>query len=204
MPGVVVPLHELLERVKDVPDVDDCYLVGIWSDVIPEGDAEAVEHGVFPPTPLRADKFDALTSAREGDEDGWEYQWGWDGEPGDGDRVRVGCNTPTVRHPIYLRFRWGEGVPGVVVDGIEMLPHVEAVVEASYKDRFGKPVLHRLELCDYCDAQITGTVSDCPGRRLHALAEAVAEGHRSAAEMHAQAVDMWHLITRSERYKSRF
>jgi len=84
-----------------------------------------------------------------------------------------------------------------------MLPHVEAVVEAPYKNRFGKPVLHRLELCDYCNTQITGTVSDCPGRRLRALAEAILDGHRSAAEMHAKAVNMWHKVTRSERWMER-
>ena len=201
MPEITIPLHELYDRHTEVPDVPDCFLVGVWNKSLPKDskkNAKAIEDGVFPDMPFLASRFDALSMAREGDHENWSYNWSFEEN---GDTVRLGCNTPAIGTPVFLQFRWGEEIP--TLDGLVVLSHIEAVIEAGYKNRVtGKPVVHRLDYCDYCSTETRGgTLSDCRGRRMIALADAVAAGDSEAVAIHLQAVDQWHRVTRSERMR---
>jgi len=172
MPEIVVALHELFERVSEIPVVPDCYLAGIWNDEIPEGTHDP-EADAFPPVPWKAQEFDALRAAWDGESaEDWGYQWGWDGDP-ENNRVRVGCNMATVHHPIHLRFRWGEGHP--TTDGVPMLIH-----EADRGGRY----------CRHCYAEMSGRPQDCPTRRLQALDDALKNGEDTA--LHIKAIKLWH------------
>jgi|APSaa5957512622_1039677.scaffolds.fasta_scaffold128201_2 hypothetical protein len=171
MPEIIISLHELINRHAEVPNEADCYLVGIWTDDINEGE-EDEEGPVIWKTPWKALEFPPLRAARDDmDPEDWNYQWG-------GDHCRIGCNTPSFYRPIYLRFRWGEGVPG---DDFEtpMLPHEPAEWDVSFR------------FCKHCGKQVDGAPvpQDCPVRRLRSLADAVLVGE---AAKHTKAVDRWH------------
>lgn len=172
MPEVVVPIHEFFDRHSEIPDTPDCYLVGMWSKDTPEG----AENEGFYPTPWAANKIDALTGARDMDREDWDYQWGWDGLP-EHAHFRVGCNSPTVHHPVYMRFRWGDDTI-LTEDGLKMLD-----CESTDWDLDGR-------YCKHCHRERSGKPRDCPVRRLRAMAEAVGQG---TAGVHVRAVQKWHM-----------
>lgn len=168
MPTITVKFHELYKLAPQIPDVEDCYLINI-TDAYGNGSMKSYEdeQGLWI-VPWRARKFDALTSAwRQGDEEDWENQWGWDKEDGS---FRIGCNTIPVSHPIELTFQWGEGHPKV--DDVEMLSHELS----DYYSRY----------CKWCHKEVGGALSDCPERRLRAMATGV------NIELHLKAVQIWH------------
>jgi len=183
MPEIVIAMHELRDRHEEIPDTDDCFLVGIWNDEIPE---EAVDPEPFYPTPWLASKVAALSAARDSDDDAWNYHYKWDGDP-DHRHVRVDCNTLTVFHPIYMRFRWGEGQPSV--DGVVMLPCVDAIYLRG-----------PMGYCDYCGKEMPRTPNDCMGRRLRAMAKGILQGTNSE---HVKAVGLWHSQTLGEKWEER-
>lgn len=183
MPEIVIPMHEFYDRHGEIPDTPDCYLVGMWNEDIPEGDLEAVEEGAFYPTPWLASKVDALSSVRYGmDREDWDYQWGWDPENDPEGSFRVGCNTPSVGHPVYMRFRWGEDTTSE--DGIKML-----LCESADWDSSG-------QYCKHCHRERTGKPRDCPTLRLRAMAKAVLRG---TAGVHVKAVQKWHQPEKGKR-----
>jgi len=165
---IVMGIHELFDRHQEIPDVDDCYLVGIWNSESPEDDVDE-EEGGHPlwALPFIASKFPALESARMGsDRDSFDYHW-----PSSG-IFRIGCNTYSVVAPVFVRFRWGAGHPDA--EGVEMLPH-----EA---DAYGR-------WCKHCGAETVGVPRDCPTLRLRALA---ATTDRLESHRHRMAVKSWH------------
>ena len=177
MPELVVQVHELFDRASEIPDVSDCYLVGIWNNEFPEGwpgDDDGPLWGV----PYLARRFHPLSFAREaaeyeeGGREEWEESYRLDRG-----HVRLGFNTLGVDHPIHLRFRWGEGAP--VVEGIKMLPH-----KPWPPNRLASQT-H----CKWCHTDIH-MIEDCAIRRLRALTQALKDGE--APDAHVKAVDLWH------------
>lgn len=182
-PGeVVVKMHELLTRHGEIPDVNDCYLVRVWTDDITEAEGQDPEADVLPPVPFLASKIDALTSAREGESEDWN--WEWDGTE-ENSNVRFQENSTTINHPIYLHFRWGQGAP-TGGTGVAMLPHETA---SKYH-----------EYCRHCGKEVGSVPKDCPTLRMRALADAVCEKPGSGSEYevrkHLDAVDEWHRKSR--------
>lgn len=186
-PGeVTLCLHELWERHAEIPDVDDCYLVDVWSDDITREEARDPELDALPPVPYKASNLDALTSAREHakleDEERWN--WAWDGSEEDRN-VRFQGNSATIRHPVYLTFRWGQGAP-IGATGVAMLPHE---VPGKYQ-----------RYCRHCGVEVGSVPRDCPTLRMRALADAVCEKPGSGSEYevrkHLDAVDEWHRKSR--------
>ena len=177
MPRLQTPMHMLPWVAKDIPDVDDLYLVHIE-----DSDGNTDHEGLFP-VPWTARHCVPLVDAWSIDEYGdaeenlaeWQERWGWDEDP-EHNRTRLDMNTPTVRHPISMTFEWGEGHPKGV-DGdvtVEMLPHEES--------GWGN-------YCKHCWKEYTGKPEDCPVRRLRAMADAVLQAR---AGIHVRAVRMWH------------
>jgi len=184
MPEITLPLHELWHRHKEIPDVPDCYLIEIWSDDFPEGDPEGE---CLYPTPWHAKAVAPLQAAREQNDYTWDYiGYGWDGESKD--HFRMDNNTPGVRHPVHLKFHWGEGHPKT--DGIEPLPHIKMVQRG-----------HEMEYCDYCRYKPGAMPKDCPTRRLLAIQEAVKNGQ--PLDLHLRAITLWHSETMAEEWKRR-
>lgn len=169
---IVVAVHELWARKKEISNTKDCYLVGIWTDTQPEGTIDP-EDDAFPRLPCAASKVDALDEARScRNAAGWsDSPFSWDGLKGDHGRFRFGMNSPSIRHPVYLRFRWGAGAPRNS-EGVQMLLH-----EPRYEGG---------EYCKHCHAQIYSVPSDCPTRRLRAVFSAPGPDHLSAMKS-------WHL-----------
>ena len=201
MPEVVIPLHEIWGRHEEVPDVSDCFLIGAWNDDIEEGDAGAVDNGVFPATPCVVQELDCVRAAWERDEESWGYNWAWDGvkkgsmfdETKRGPSFRFQGNSVSIRHPVYLRFQWGEGQPSVA--GVQMLVHVKS----RWKNSGMRNGYWESDYCDFCSMQVSAIPGDCEGRRLRALADAVRASDANATEMHLKAVALWHSQSRSER-----
>lgn len=185
-PGeVIVKMHELLARHGEIPDVDDCYLVRVWTDNITEAEGQNPENDVLPPVPYLASNLDALTSARAGPsrgdaEEGW-WGWEWDGTE-ENSNVRFQENSATINHPIYLYFRWGYGAP-TGKSGAKMLPHE---VPGKYQ-RF----------CRHCGYEVGSVPKDCPTLRMRALADIVRlDTHSSEVQVQLAAVDEWHRNSR--------
>lgn len=186
MPKLTIKLHELFGRASEIPDVSDCYLIDIRD-----------EHGGGPckdrddeeglwPVPYAAREFDALQAARdwqayggsndEDDDDDADYNgWIWDGKKKNS-YFRIGCNTPSVRHPVTLTFQWGEGDPKV--QGVEMLVHDAGTGVSEY--------------CRKCRKQISAVPEDCSERRLRALSAAVGAADVDQITTHQKAVALWH------------
>lgn len=184
-PGeVTLCLHELWDRHGKIPDVDDCYLVRVWSDDISFEEGQDPEDDVFPPVPYLASRIDALINAREHEEleEGESWDWGWDGSAKN-NRVRFQGNSSTITHPIYLTFRWGYGAP-TGASGAKMLPHE---VPGKYQ-RF----------CRHCGYEVGSVPKDCPTLRMRALADIVKlDIHSSEIQVQLAAVDEWHRKSRS-------
>lgn len=173
MTELVVALHELWDRASEIPNVPDCYLVGIWNPEWPE-DTEptfAASNGLYM-TPWHAWAVEALGTAWQGESwrEDWNETWGHGS-----DRIRLGCNTLSVRQPVMMRFRWGEGHPQV--EGVAPLPH--------------EPADHGT-WCRYCGTEISGLVKDCPVRRLAAFADAVECDDHEGEMRHLKAVNLFH------------
>lgn len=184
MPELTLMLHELESRHREIPDVEDCYLVDIRDGEgrgpmvarhdLPEGYDEDEDPGIWP-CPAFGRHFDALQVARH-ERSSFKYQWGDHHE-----RVRIGNNTPPVRVPVTLTFRWGEGHPKH--DGITLLLH-----EATPHD-----------YCKWCRREMPPYPMDCAVRRLNALADAVRGQRKPTTEDFSEriteclrAVEKWH------------
>ena len=166
---VVVAIHELWDRHGEIPNVPDCYLVGIWNEQFPE-DSVDEEDGCHPlgVVPFFAAKFDALQAAQDFDlQVDFTNQW-----PATG-IFRIGRNGRSVEAPVYLRFRWGLGHPKI--DGIEVLIHEKGLQYGHW--------------CDHCHCEMGRTPTDCPTRRLRALATAT---DPKEIDQHRRAVELWH------------
>lgn len=173
MPRFTTEFHKLPETCKEIPLVEDCYLVKIE-----DASGNTSGDGLFPvPWPARrvvplvdAWNIEVWEKPEEALEE-WMEQWGWDGEPKHAN-TRLDFNSETVFHPIKMTFQWGEGHPKV--DGVEMLPHEEG--------EYG-------HYCQHCGKEFYGKPEDCPVLRLRAMADAVLEAR---AGTHVQAVGIFH------------
>lgn len=185
MPELTLMLHELETRHGEIPDVNDCYLVDIRDGDgrgpmvarhdLPKDYDEDNDPGIWP-CPAFGQNFDALLVARH-ERSSFKYQWG-----GHHEHVRIGNNTPAVRTPVTLTFRWGEGHPRSS-DGITLLLH-----EGT-----------RHGYCKWCRCEMSAYPRDCAVRRLNVLADAVRGQQRPTTEDFSgrideclRAVEKWH------------
>jgi hypothetical protein len=165
MPSLTLSAYELPTRIQEVPDVEDCFVVRVFNN----------DKDINLNVPRRPESFGLIRAARSlvgldprtnqrafriYESHFREGRLSF-GEDGDG-----GVCLP--ENPIYFTFSWGEKDP--VVAGIRMLLH-------EGRDPY----------CNWCFAH--PGLTDCPERRLRALAASSTEEERAG---HLRAVQLWH------------
>ena len=179
MPELVLTVLELRKRHAEIPVAEDCYLVDAWGGGYKEGEVPKDHEGFYGIYPVFHHQVDPLGGARDFDEETWEYQYGGKGG------FRMGQGSPTLSHPVYLKFRWGEGHP--LVDGVQMLIH-------------SKSRTYPLDWCNICGKTMPVGPQDCAVLRLKALAIAVESEDSKAISSHLKAVELWHQDTLDKRW----
>lgn len=167
MPILKMKMCEIIDRVSEIPDTEDCYIISVTGlndkPLIPYEDEPGIMLGHI----LWAPQVDCVYQAKEAvrhydrdkdaggyqeDKDSWNYYWN--------------------RNNVYVTFQYGEGVPQTP-SGTPMLTHV---IKYDY--------------CTQCLRQCGYIIEDCPDRRLTAMVDDIQEGRY--VSHHLDAYETWH------------